>query len=314
MLQPPEGAHAVLEEVAADLAAVAAGRLQAPCAAFFMPAEISCRGVVIMLHGFTAGPWQFNELAPALAAAGLHVYAARLPGHGGCTQGHEDPTGLPRAAAAENYGIGADRVFVQARTLAHTAAVPLFIFGFSLGGAMGLDLALRYPQQVQRLVLAAPLLRPQGAGPQRLFAILHALRFLGAPYIMDRIRFSWGPLPEPPPGGWLRPGHWFFRLGHLYAALHYANAVAGRAAAGVHMPTQVILTANDPRCDARSALAVLKSSPTPERAWMFPKESGVPHAMLTAGENPDTASRARIHKLTLEFLCARGSPSPAQIS
>lgn len=317
MPQPPQGSHAVLEAVAADAAAVAAGRLQPECVAFFTLAVGTCRGVVLMLHGYTAGPWQFSELAPALSEAGMHVYAARLPGHGLLAQGRESAAGLPRAAKAGDYGVGADRAFVQARALSRAAEVPLFLFGFSLGGAMSLDLALRYPQEVQRLILAAPLLRPEGVWPQRTFALLHALRFAGMPWLMDRIRISWGPLPEPPPGNWRRPGHWYFSLGNLYAALAYGAGVqrlALGASGGMPMPMQVLLTANDQRCDAQSALQLLQRSPTPERAWMFPRDSGVPHAMLTAGENPDIASRARITQVTLEFLLLRVPGTASQIS
>ena len=40
------------------------------------------KGTVVMLHGYTAGPWQYNDSSQDFFEAGYNVFVPRIPGHG----------------------------------------------------------------------------------------------------------------------------------------------------------------------------------------------------------------------------------------
>ena len=103
---------------------------------------------VVLIHGFGGdlNSWMFNQ--PALAAAHRTV-ALDLPGHGGSEKrvGAGTVTVLADAVVAALPALGIGR--------AH-------LVGHSLGGAVALDIALRYPDLVASLSLIAP----AGLGPE----------------------------------------------------------------------------------------------------------------------------------------------------
>src|SRR5262249_21322954 len=52
--------QAVLDE---EKRMVAAGQLQPGCESIFLPRPGAAKGTVLLFHGYTAGPWQYKELA-----------------------------------------------------------------------------------------------------------------------------------------------------------------------------------------------------------------------------------------------------------
>jgi len=105
---------------------------------------------VVLLHGFTNCPQQFDELARMLHAGGANVYVPRLPLHG-----YEDR--LTRALA--NLTVTdllhcAQETYADARGLGDSVAV----MGLSLGGTMALWLAQTQPVDV--VVPISPFLMP----------------------------------------------------------------------------------------------------------------------------------------------------------
>ncbi|MCZ7566189.1 MAG: alpha/beta fold hydrolase [Burkholderiales bacterium] len=92
------------------------------------------RGAVLLLHGLSDSPYSMRPLAERLHAEGYRTLALRLPGHGTA------PSGLVHAqwqdwAAAARLGarhlrgrIGAD--------------LPLYVVGYSTGGALAVEYAL----------------------------------------------------------------------------------------------------------------------------------------------------------------------------
>ena len=104
----------------------------------------------LLLHGFTGSPWEIRPLGEALAARGLHVRAPLLPGHGTTPEAllnvsHHD---WARAAAQALFSLRSHR-----RT---------FVAGLSMGALLSLQLAARYPELVQGLVLIAPAIHFKG--------------------------------------------------------------------------------------------------------------------------------------------------------
>ena len=96
---------------------------------------------LVLVHGLGGAASNWVELAPALARS-YRVLALDLPGHGGSAP-------LPAAPSLTPF---ADVV----RTVTEREALlPAAVVGHSLGGLVGLRLALRRPDAVRALLLAA---------------------------------------------------------------------------------------------------------------------------------------------------------------
>src|SRR5215217_8202265 len=96
---------------------------------------------LVLVHGWGGAAWNYVDLAPLLARR-RRLLIPDLPGHGGSAP-------LPAAATLAAY---ADAV---AAVCEAEHAAPVDVFGHSLGGAVGLRLAVRRPELVRRLILAA---------------------------------------------------------------------------------------------------------------------------------------------------------------
>jgi pimeloyl-ACP methyl ester carboxylesterase len=288
------------EALEADASAVGQGLLQPECAAFYTPALGAPRALVLALHGFTAGPYQFSHLSERLASSGMACFAARLPGHGARLQtGEPSWKDLPGSRGLPDYVASASLAFERAHRLAQHLQVPLHLLGFSMGGALALDLALRTPRRIHRLVLLAPLLRAQGRMQRLAFGLLSRLQGVGLHRLIDRIPFSWGKLPTEP--DWTRPGHWEFRLGNLFAVLSYGTQVH-RHPMPLRVPTQLITSGADSRCDPLAAGRLLSRSTMPTFAYHFPAALQVPHAMLSPQENRSGQTLAQVETMIEHFL------------
>jgi carboxylesterase len=107
---------------------------------------------VVLLHGFTTCPLQFDELAQGLHARGCNVYVPRIPMHGYAdrlTHALDGLDGTILAAAAT----GAYR-------LTRGLGAKVSAVGLSLGGSMALYLAQTQP--IDHAVPIAPFLMPIG--------------------------------------------------------------------------------------------------------------------------------------------------------
>jgi pimeloyl-ACP methyl ester carboxylesterase len=96
---------------------------------------------LLLVHGLGGAAANWLALAPLLLP-GRRVIVPELPGHGGSSP-------LPAAPSLNPY---ADRLGLL---LEHEGAAPAAVVGHSLGGAIALRLAIRRPEAVSALVLAA---------------------------------------------------------------------------------------------------------------------------------------------------------------
>jgi esterase/lipase len=106
--------------------------------------------VIVLLHGLTDSPRQFETMAYLLYADGNNVYVPRLPEHGlrGGSVG-----ALSALTAAQLQGVG-DSVVTEAGGLGDSVVV----MGLSMGGTVGAWIAQH--RQVSRVVLIAPAIEP----------------------------------------------------------------------------------------------------------------------------------------------------------
>jgi alpha-beta hydrolase superfamily lysophospholipase len=89
---------------------------------------------VLMLHGMSDSPYSLSSMAERLHARGMHVVGLRYPGHGTA------PAGLTRTTWEDMDGA----VELAARHLVETVPdKPLYVFGYSTGGPLAVELSLR---------------------------------------------------------------------------------------------------------------------------------------------------------------------------
>jgi esterase/lipase len=105
---------------------------------------------VLLLHGLTDSPRQFEALAYLLHADGINVYVPRLPQHG-LRGGSARALGTLTSAQLSRV---ADSVVNEARGLGDS----VIVMGLSMGGTMAAWIAQRRP--VARAVLIAPAIEP----------------------------------------------------------------------------------------------------------------------------------------------------------
>nr|WP_300148770.1 alpha/beta fold hydrolase [Propionicimonas sp.] len=117
---------------------------------------------VLFCHGFTGSPWSLLEWARVTADAGYRVSLPRLPGHGTSWQELNLTTWRDWYAAVE-------RAFLDLRANCDR----VFVAGLSMGGALALRLAEKYPDDVAGLVLVNPAV----LGQRRMMAIPLLRRF-----------------------------------------------------------------------------------------------------------------------------------------
>jgi pimeloyl-ACP methyl ester carboxylesterase len=104
---------------------------------------------LVLLHGgLHTIDLSFGPLIPLLAPS-HRLIAVEMQGHGRTADIDREPT----------YDNLADDV---AALLDHLGVERADVFGFSLGGLVGIELGLRHPARVDRLVLAAAHCRPEG--------------------------------------------------------------------------------------------------------------------------------------------------------
>lgn len=154
--EPPSGARTTHPAYAHSIAAIA--RRQAVDDSVAVPGARSILltegtktpRVIVLLHGLTDSPRQFEAFAYLVHADGNNVYVPRLPRHalrGGSVRELSALTGMELRAAA-------DSVVDEARGLGDS----LVVVGLSMGATMGAWIAQE--RQVTRVVLIAPAIEP----------------------------------------------------------------------------------------------------------------------------------------------------------
>jgi pimeloyl-ACP methyl ester carboxylesterase len=149
--------------------------------------------VVVLLHGLLSASTTWQPAIAPMAERGLHVIAVDLPGHGGS----DLPVG--------GYYLD-DYATAVSAFLAHPALEltgPVTLAGHSLGGAIAMQFAQMFPDQIGRLVLVSA----GGLGRQ----IHPILRAATLPGVSSLLRVTVNPRTA---GLYARPGlHRALRLG-----------------------------------------------------------------------------------------------------
>jgi pimeloyl-ACP methyl ester carboxylesterase len=250
------------------------------------------KGVVVLLHGWSAGTYQYDELAPLVFAQGKHVYIPRLEGHGYRTvDGVPDSSHMVGPRERTRYHAFAEQVFHDVSGLG-----PIQLVGLSGGAAVALDIAAHHPE-VQRVVAMSPYLGTQDARADGIFRAFEGLDFFSfgqASRVLEAIPHDWG---EGPPDG---PGHWKHTLGGIYALSCYGHAVT-EALRGTAVSVQWITSRGDRAASRRQFFRAYDlAGGDSHHGWY--DFATVVHPMLSKHNNPDEASIRVLTRITLDFL------------
>ena len=137
---------------------------------------------LLLLHGGLFNiDLQFGQLIPGLAAT-RRVIAADLQGHG-------------RTGDIDRPLTSADLASDVVGLLRHLDVAQADVFGFSVGGAVALHLAIKHPQLVRKLVVSSVSFHPDGDRPENSEAVeaLTVDAIAGTPMAQDYLAKSPNP-------------------------------------------------------------------------------------------------------------------------
>lgn len=118
------------------------------------------KAIVIIIHGLGSHSTLFEDAAQYLIHQGYLVSGFDLRGHGRSLgqRGHINSW----AEFREDLNIFLQLIKVQ------QPDYPCFLWGHSLGGAIALDYALRFPEDLQGIIVTAPAIGKVGVSPLRI--------------------------------------------------------------------------------------------------------------------------------------------------
>ncbi len=134
-------------------------------------------GAVVISHGFTESAEKFREMTYYFLQAGYSVFALDHRGHGNSHREMEHP-GMVHIGKFQDYVNDFD-LFIKRIVRPHTVNLPLYLFGHSMGGAVGAMYLSQHPVTFRRAILNAPMIAPKTAEyPGWLAELLALLMYL----------------------------------------------------------------------------------------------------------------------------------------
>lgn len=220
--------------------------------------------VCLFLHGFTAGPYQFEPLGEALFQSGYNVLAPLQPGHGiaGNWNGNNPPP-LP-----EDIQVYQQFVLEWVQT-AKALGKQLILGGYSTTGTLVAWLAQNYPQEIEKTLLFAPYL----GGTNKL-----------VDWFVEILPFYYEWLNKDNSGNF---GYDGFRIPALRIFLDMGQQVLDQAKSTPATPTLIVSSESDQATNLHEHQelfeAILKYQP---QSWYycFDKKLDIPHTMMTEAE------------------------------
>ncbi|HEY8462881.1 MAG TPA: alpha/beta fold hydrolase [Bacillota bacterium] len=219
---------------------------------------------VLLIHGFTACPFEMRELGRSLFEQGYNVFGTRLAGHGTSVMDFANSNRNDWESSAR-----------KGLAIAALLGYEIVVVGESMGGALAVLLAQAFPTLIQQLILCAPCFqikdfRTSFAGWQLL------QRFM--PYYSTKVQYGW------------QYDYWYTTIPlTTVAELVKLARVASRAGPGITMPTLVIQAENDQTVNPRGARCFFNSLSqlTPDQKELILFSNG--HHNLTVDLNPRKA-------------------------
>ncbi|MBM3275627.1 MAG: alpha/beta fold hydrolase [Candidatus Sericytochromatia bacterium] len=260
------------------------------------------RGALILMHGYSAGTWQFDALGPMLHREGFDVYAPRMPGHGFGPSGAEEDAGkLLKSGEWPNYRDFAERVYQETKELGG----PISVMGISGGANVLLAMMASHPD-IARAVVVAPFMWPKNGYAAFAISVVQGVDTVTGSWggsWLDGMDFSWGEAFRPKARAWGRPGHWDMKAGNVFALMRFGQSVLGEAER-IRTPMQIVATGDDDVAAEGPIRELHRKVGGPEKHafYFFPKEERVVHPMIHFRENPDSKSLATVTEIIRGYL------------
>lgn len=223
--------------------------------------------VCLLLHGFTAAPYQFVPMGEAFFRAGYNVLVPLMPGHGQAGDWRSDnPPPLPTDPQIYQQFV------VQWLQQAQTLGKQVVVGGLSSSATLAAWLAFEHPQQIYRTLVFAPYLSSSSKLVDVLVEIL--------PFY-----FEW--FNKDAPGNF---GYDGFRIPALELFLDMGQEILDRAQNSPAAPMFIMSSESDrvtSKHDHQALFeAVVKHQP---KSWYhcFDKVLNIPHRMMTKMEGND---------------------------
>jgi lysophospholipase len=121
------------------------------------------RGVVVISHGFTEFAVKYDEMAWYFLLAGYSVCILEHRGHGFSVRDVSDPN-LVWIDDWHRYVEDLSH-FCSQVAQEYAGGLPVYLFGHSMGGAIGAAVLQRYPTLFDKAVLSSPMIAPRTGMP-----------------------------------------------------------------------------------------------------------------------------------------------------
>lgn len=248
------------------------GSLQKGCDPYYKLAKGQVKGSVMLFHGYSACPQQYDEISNMLSAKGYNVFVPLLPGHGRVATKENDKfvdesSGLPDVDSINVY-----------KTYAKTMGAMLkdeqgvkIVGGLSVGGAIATRAMIDNPDVYNRGFLMAPFFN--AAGPiSILIPVVDA--------VIPNKKIDWGKeCEEQRKLG--RAGYCNFKLTNI-AAVRKFGLETLKEVNKIKIPVQITGVEKDPAA-SNSAIAEASRKLSNSQTCLFAK--GANHSMLSPQDN-----------------------------
>lgn len=134
--------------------------VQPPCEPQYHKGSGSFAGTIMLFHGFTACPQQFDELLPLLTSKGFDVFMPLNPGHGYVATTDRSGNVTDYIAALPTAQNEYEAFAYEMHMIMQTTAQPRALMGMSLGGTLAAHVGQK--GGYDRQLLAAPMIKVAG--------------------------------------------------------------------------------------------------------------------------------------------------------
>ena len=251
------------------------------------------KGTVMLFHGFTAGPWQFEELSQRLQKEGYNVYAPRLPGHGLAREnGQVTGEWFIGAGNRAKYDAYIKARFAEAEALGQ----PVWVAGLS-GGANAAVRPAGMNPQVRGVFDMAPFFGSDGKAGFgfKLVAFADKISFGLLGRVLDRFQRG--------KNGMIDAKN---LLPHNQPSVGAALAIRdlGMKVKDVKAPVQFVTTEGDKLSgEAFLRRKLDRVGGTKENGWFhFEAEAKVPHAMISPKQNKAPGAVDQLTEMLVAFV------------